>query len=296
MCLFLYITMWGSWMSFKMGKWSGIFPVPVTHRCLSWTLGPELVDETKRTLALLIPFDNDDCRKWFDLQSQFPDRPRNAFWLWIAHPFHLLARFWREPGNFLLSLGREIYRFSRFRWHEMVTIRVAHEDQMEKVLEKRKRAPQEEAGRQHITASRRVADYNFWKERLVILEDEFNNAEPRTLVYWWRDKRKRKQWYTFFLAVLALTLAALFGSGGVAVAGYSAWAAGKKSPSANDTKNKPSTIVVPVVACCNSTVTGSASSLTTLPGIATYTVVVNTTVTTTLSVNITEIFTKTVST
>jgi hypothetical protein len=262
-------------------------------------LGPELVDETKRTLALLIPFDNHDCKEWFDLQSHFPYRPRNAFLLWIAHPFHLTARLRRRPRTLLRPLAfflREIYRFSRFRWDEMMISRVAHEDQKEKVLEKRKRAPQKEAGRQLITASRRVGDYNFWKERLLILENEFNNAEPRALVYWWRDKRKRKEWYTFFLAVWALALAVLFGGGGVAAAGYTAWAAGKTIPSANDTDNKPSTIIVPVVACCNSTITGSASILTTLPDIATYTVVVNTTVTTTLFVNITEIFTKTIST
>ncbi|KAL4875425.1 hypothetical protein BJY04DRAFT_224091 [Aspergillus karnatakaensis] len=66
--------------------------------------------------------------------------------------------------------------------------------------------------------------YSFWAERLQILEEEFTDSEPKTLRQWWFDRRKRVQWYTFWVAILILFLTVVFGLTQTVAGIVQAWA------------------------------------------------------------------------
>lgn len=59
--------------------------------------------------------------------------------------------------------------------------------------------------------SRQIEQFKFWRDRLVILKQAFDDATPRTLSQWWHDRRNGVQWYTFWVAVLVLVLTIVFG-------------------------------------------------------------------------------------
>ncbi|KAF9632946.1 hypothetical protein BFW01_g3809 [Lasiodiplodia theobromae] len=61
------------------------------------------------------------------------------------------------------------------------------------------------------TDDRQIENFHFWRERLVILKQVFDEAEPSTLSQWWYDRRKGPQWYTFWVAVAVLVLTVFFG-------------------------------------------------------------------------------------
>jgi len=52
--------------------------------------------------------------------------------------------------------------------------------------------------------------FKYWRDRLVILKEVFDEAEPKSLRQWWYGKQKRVQWYNFWLAVLVLVLGTIF--------------------------------------------------------------------------------------
>ncbi|KAK4160270.1 hypothetical protein QBC43DRAFT_325699 [Cladorrhinum sp. PSN259] len=56
------------------------------------------------------------------------------------------------------------------------------------------------------TELRQFERFKYWRDSLVVLKEVFDEAELRTLSQWWWDRRKRVQWYTFWLAVLVLVL------------------------------------------------------------------------------------------
>jgi hypothetical protein len=58
---------------------------------------------------------------------------------------------------------------------------------------------------------RHIGDFKYWHDRLVILKQVFDEAQPSTLSRWWWDRRRGVQWYTFWVAVLVLVLTILFG-------------------------------------------------------------------------------------
>jgi len=58
---------------------------------------------------------------------------------------------------------------------------------------------------------RRIENFEFWHDRIVILKQFFDEAEPQTISQWWHDRRKGVQWYTFWLAALILGLTIIFG-------------------------------------------------------------------------------------
>ncbi|KAK1625415.1 hypothetical protein BDP81DRAFT_483716 [Colletotrichum phormii] len=59
--------------------------------------------------------------------------------------------------------------------------------------------------------ARRIERFNFWRNRLVVLKQAYDDATPRTLSQWWHDRRNRVVWCTFWLAILVLVLGALVG-------------------------------------------------------------------------------------
>ncbi|KAI9643501.1 hypothetical protein NHQ30_008120 [Ciborinia camelliae] len=58
---------------------------------------------------------------------------------------------------------------------------------------------------------RRIENFKFWGERLSILKEVFDEAEPGTMSQWWCDRRKKVQWYTFWVAIWVLLLTVVFG-------------------------------------------------------------------------------------
>jgi hypothetical protein len=64
----------------------------------------------------------------------------------------------------------------------------------------------------HLRAeNRQIEDFEFWHDRLIILKQFFDEAEPSTLAQWWCDRRRGVQWYTFWIAALILALTVFFG-------------------------------------------------------------------------------------
>lgn len=50
----------------------------------------------------------------------------------------------------------------------------------------------------HLRADdRQIENFIFWRDRLVILKQVFDEAQPSTLSQWWYDRRNGVQWYTF---------------------------------------------------------------------------------------------------
>ncbi|KAI9855742.1 MAG: hypothetical protein M1813_009632 [Trichoglossum hirsutum] len=58
---------------------------------------------------------------------------------------------------------------------------------------------------------RQIENFYFWRDRLVILKQVFDEARPRTLSQWWYDRRNGVQWYTFWVAIMVLVLTMFFG-------------------------------------------------------------------------------------
>jgi hypothetical protein len=50
----------------------------------------------------------------------------------------------------------------------------------------------------------------FWRDRLVILKQAFDDAKPRTLRQAWADRRNPSQWYNFWVAGLLIIGFTLF--------------------------------------------------------------------------------------
>ena len=61
------------------------------------------------------------------------------------------------------------------------------------------------------TSARQIEKFHYWRDRLVVLKQTFDESEPQTLRSWWYDDRKKVQWYTFWIALLVLALTIAFG-------------------------------------------------------------------------------------
>ncbi|KAI0536201.1 hypothetical protein GGR58DRAFT_476170 [Xylaria digitata] len=61
------------------------------------------------------------------------------------------------------------------------------------------------------TDLRQIEKFQIWRDRLVMLKQVYDEAQPKTLRQWWHDRRNGVQWYTFWVAVLVLILTVLFG-------------------------------------------------------------------------------------
>ncbi|KAF1957350.1 hypothetical protein CC80DRAFT_410700 [Byssothecium circinans] len=58
---------------------------------------------------------------------------------------------------------------------------------------------------------RSIDSFVFWRDRLAILKQAYDDSEPRTVLQWWKDGRNSVQWATFWVAVLVLALTVFFG-------------------------------------------------------------------------------------
>ncbi|KEF60828.1 uncharacterized protein A1O9_02390 [Exophiala aquamarina CBS 119918] len=58
---------------------------------------------------------------------------------------------------------------------------------------------------------RQIQKFRFWRERLIELEDFYDEYSPRTIRQLWRDRRDGLAWHTFWAAMLILFLTIFFG-------------------------------------------------------------------------------------
>lgn len=53
--------------------------------------------------------------------------------------------------------------------------------------------------------------YKYWGQRLITIKMAYDASEPKNLAQWWNDRRRRVEWYTFWVAVLVVFLTIVFG-------------------------------------------------------------------------------------
>jgi hypothetical protein len=58
---------------------------------------------------------------------------------------------------------------------------------------------------------RHIDAFVFWRDRLVVLKQTFDEKEPTSWLQWWHDKRRGLQRYLFLLAAIALILSLFIG-------------------------------------------------------------------------------------
>lgn len=61
-------------------------------------------------------------------------------------------------------------------------------------------------------AKRQIDSFEYWRDRITILKQAFDDAEPRSISQLWHDDRKKVQWYTFWVAVVILAMTCIFGT------------------------------------------------------------------------------------
>lgn len=62
-----------------------------------------------------------------------------------------------------------------------------------------------------LPGGRYQKSYPYWHDRLSVIKSAYDESEPKALAQWWNDRRKKVQWYTFWVAVLILVLTIVFG-------------------------------------------------------------------------------------
>ncbi|KAI1349151.1 hypothetical protein F5Y01DRAFT_327683 [Xylaria sp. FL0043] len=55
--------------------------------------------------------------------------------------------------------------------------------------------------------SRRVSEFHYWQKRLLILEEEFETVSTWNLRTWWYDRRKGRDWGSFWIQICGFILA-----------------------------------------------------------------------------------------
>ena len=53
---------------------------------------------------------------------------------------------------------------------------------------------------------RNLEDFNFWKDRLIIAKDAFDESQPSGILQFWHDDRNKAQWYAFWVAIVVFIL------------------------------------------------------------------------------------------
>lgn len=56
-----------------------------------------------------------------------------------------------------------------------------------------------------------LAHYQYWGERLAIIQRTYDQARPRRARQWWFDRRNRVEWATLQVALLVFGLTVFFG-------------------------------------------------------------------------------------
>ncbi|KAL2809073.1 hypothetical protein BJX63DRAFT_445525 [Aspergillus granulosus] len=59
--------------------------------------------------------------------------------------------------------------------------------------------------------ARQIEKFRFWRDRLIVLKQTYDDATPSTISQWWHDRRNGVQWYTFWVAILILIISTTLG-------------------------------------------------------------------------------------
>lgn len=59
------------------------------------------------------------------------------------------------------------------------------------------------------TSQRQIERFKFWRDRLVVLKQVYDETTPSTISQWWHDRRNGPQWSAFWVAGVALVFATL---------------------------------------------------------------------------------------
>ena len=54
--------------------------------------------------------------------------------------------------------------------------------------------------------SRFVQEFCMWRANLLAIEREWDNSSPRSLKQWWKDRRRRREWFPFWVAAIVVIL------------------------------------------------------------------------------------------
>lgn len=49
---------------------------------------------------------------------------------------------------------------------------------------------------------RKLENFAYFRDRLIILKEEYDAHEPQNMIQYWYDYRKPAQWWAFWIAVL----------------------------------------------------------------------------------------------
>lgn len=58
---------------------------------------------------------------------------------------------------------------------------------------------------------RQIERFAYWRDRLIILKQMYDDATPKTIKQWWHDRRNGERWFTFWVAVLVLMITITLG-------------------------------------------------------------------------------------
>jgi hypothetical protein len=56
---------------------------------------------------------------------------------------------------------------------------------------------------------RNLNKFSYWRDRLIVIKEAYDDHEPRSLLQSWRDDRRPVQWWTFWIAVVVFVLAVI---------------------------------------------------------------------------------------
>jgi hypothetical protein len=59
----------------------------------------------------------------------------------------------------------------------------------------------------HLKASQRhTRDFAFWRDRILVAKEVFDEHQPKGILQVWRDDRNQVQWWTFWIAIILFAL------------------------------------------------------------------------------------------
>ncbi|KAI0437010.1 hypothetical protein F4803DRAFT_566412 [Xylaria telfairii] len=56
-----------------------------------------------------------------------------------------------------------------------------------------------------------IERFAYWRDRLIILKQIYDDATPETIKQWWYDRRNSERWFTIWMAVLVLMITITLG-------------------------------------------------------------------------------------
>jgi hypothetical protein len=58
---------------------------------------------------------------------------------------------------------------------------------------------------------RRIETFTFWRDRMIILKEVFEESTPKTVSQLWSDRRSPTQWWTFWIVLILSSLSVFLG-------------------------------------------------------------------------------------